>query len=74
MRGVDEVFDMLRDGRADAVALSRDSLEQAAPTVPGSRITPGGFQRTSISVAVPPGRAAALAVVSAWLTATPARP
>lgn len=67
VRGVEEAFAMLRDGRADAVALSRDSLEQVVGTMPGSRIVPGGFQRTSVSVAVPPERPGALEVVSTWL-------
>ena len=69
VQGVDAAIGMLRDGAADALALSRDSLAQIAPGIPGSRITPGGFQRTTVSVAVPPGRSEALAVVSAWLEA-----
>lgn len=67
IRGVDEAIAMLRDGRADALALSRDSLAQVAPTIPGSRILDGGFQRTSLAIAVPPGRPAALATASAFL-------
>ena len=66
-RGVDDAIAMVRDGRADALALSRDSLNQVLPSVPGGRITPGGFQQTTVSIAVPPGRPAALAVVSAFL-------
>ena len=68
-RGVDEAIEMIKDGRADALALSRDSLNQLLPTIPGSRITPGGFQQTTISIAVPPGRPDALAAVSAFLDA-----
>ena len=67
VRGVDEAVAMLRDGRADALALSRDSLAQIAPTVPGSVIVAGGFQRTTISIAVPPGRPAALSAASLFL-------
>ncbi len=67
IRGVDEAVAMLRDGRADALALSRDSLDQLAPTVPGSHIVEGGFQRTMIAIAVPPGRSAALAAATAFL-------
>ncbi len=67
VRGVEEGVAMLRDGRADALALSRDSLDQIAPTVPGSRIVAGGFQRTTISIAVPPGRPDALAAATAFL-------
>jgi polar amino acid transport system substrate-binding protein len=67
IRGVEEAVAMLRDGRADALALSHDSLAQIAPGIPGSRILDGGFQRTTISIAVPPGRPAALAEVTAFL-------
>ena len=67
IRGVEEAVAMLRDGRADALALSRDSLAQVAPTIPGSHIVDGGFQRTSVSIAVPPGNPAALAAASAFL-------
>lgn len=67
IRGVDEAVEMLRDGRADALALSRDSLDQLVPAVPGSHIVAGGFQRTSVSIAVPLGRPAALAAATAFL-------
>ena len=67
IRGVDEAIAMLRDGHADALALSRDSLNQVAPGIPGSRITPGGFQHTTISIAVPPGRREALAAAASFL-------
>ena len=67
IRGVDEAIAMLSDGRADALALSRDSLNQVRTGIPGSRITPGGFQHTTISIAVPPGRPEALAAVTEFL-------
>ncbi len=69
IRGVDDAIAALRDGRADALALSRDSLNQVAPTIPGSRITPGGFQQTTISIAVPPAQPDTLAAATAFLTA-----
>jgi len=67
VRSAEEAFALLRDGKADAVALSRDSLEQALPDMPGTRITPGGFQHMPVGVAVPRGNTAGLAVVTAWL-------
>ena len=67
IRGVDEAIARFRDGGADALALSRDSLNQILPSVPGSRITPGGFQQTTISIAVPPGRPEALQLAAAFL-------
>lgn len=57
----------MRSGAADAFALSRDTLEPIVPQVPGSRIVRGSFQRTEVAVAVPKGRADALASVTAWL-------
>jgi polar amino acid transport system substrate-binding protein len=69
IRGVDEAIARFRDGKADALALSRDSLNQILPTVPGSRITPGGFQHTTISIAVPPGRPEALILAADFLEA-----
>lgn len=71
-RGVEEAIAMLGDGRADALALSRDSLNQIMPGIPGSRITPGGFQQTTVSIAVPPGGSDALAVASRLLEAAKA--
>ncbi len=68
-RGVDEAIAMIRDGRADALALSRDSLAQLLPGLPGARITPGGFQHTTISIAVPPSRPEALGIATAFLEA-----
>jgi polar amino acid transport system substrate-binding protein len=54
-------------GRADAFALSRDSLPPFVAQLPGSRIVEGGFQRTGVAVAVPKGRPAALAAVTAFM-------
>lgn len=64
---VAEAIARMRDGRADALALSRDTLRAVVPQVPGSRIVSGGFQHTQVAVAVPPNRPAALACVTAWL-------
>ena len=67
IRGVDEAVARLRDGTIDALAVSRDSLNQICAEIPGARVLPGAFQRTVISVAVPPGREEAVAMASAWL-------
>lgn len=65
---VAEAVERMRAGEADAFALSRDTLRPIVAQVPGSRIVTGGFQQTQVAVAVPKGRPAALAYVSAWLT------
>lgn len=67
VRSVEEATAMVRDGHADALALSRDSLKPVMAAVPGSRILDGGFQRTGISIAVPRGRPAALARATAFI-------
>lgn len=68
-RGVDAAIAMLREERADALALSRDSLNQIRRQIAGSRVLDGGFQQTTISIAVTPGRAGALAAAAAFLEA-----
>ena len=65
---VAEAIAMMKDGRADAFALSRDSLAPVRDQVPGSRIVSGGFQHTAVAVAVPKDRPAALAFATDWLT------
>jgi polar amino acid transport system substrate-binding protein len=57
----------LKDGQVDALAFSRESLTGLAPKVPGSRILDGGFLNSTTSVAVPKGRPAALAYVTAFI-------
>ena len=53
----EEAVAMLRTGKADAFALSRDSLRPFVAQLPGSRIVDGGFQQTGIAIAVPKNRA-----------------
>jgi polar amino acid transport system substrate-binding protein len=64
---VEEAMALLRAGKADAFALSRDSLPPLAAQLPGSRIVDGGFQQTAIAIAVPKNRPNALAYVTAFL-------
>jgi polar amino acid transport system substrate-binding protein len=66
-RSVPELMDELRAGRADAVALSRESLKNFSKRFPGSRILPGGFWRTGVAVAVPKGRNERLNYVTNFL-------
>jgi polar amino acid transport system substrate-binding protein len=64
---IDDALKMLRDGRADAFALGRDSLPDFVAEFPGARIVEGGFQQTGIAIAVPKGRPNALAYVSEFM-------
>jgi polar amino acid transport system substrate-binding protein len=67
VQSVGEAVAMLASGKADAFALSRDSLPPFAKMLPGSRITIGGFQLTGIAIGVPKGRPAALATVTKFM-------
>jgi polar amino acid transport system substrate-binding protein len=67
MQSIGEAFAMMASGKADAFALSRDSLPPFAKMLPGSRIVTGGFQLTGIAIAVPKGRPAALAYVAKFM-------
>jgi len=59
--------EMLTGGKADAFALSRDSLPTFVAKLPGSRIVDGGFQLTGVAIAVPRARPDALAYVTTFL-------
>jgi len=65
--GVDEGVALLKDGKADAIALSRESLSGLIDKIPGSRILDGGFLNSYTAVAVPNGKPEALAHVTAFV-------
>ena len=67
IKGVDEGVALLKDGKVDAIALSRESLTGLADKLPGSRILDGGFLNTFTAAAVPNGKPDALAYVSAFV-------
>ena len=66
-QSIGEAIAMMATGKADAFALSRDSLPPFVAQVPGSRIVEGGFQFTGVAIAVAKGRPAALAYVTAFM-------
>jgi polar amino acid transport system substrate-binding protein len=66
-RTADELLELMRTGGADAIALGRESLSGMQAKLPGSRILDGHFQATGTAVAVPKGRPAALAYVTAFV-------
>lgn len=70
--GQDEALAALREGRAEAVALGRESLESLLPRFPGASILPGHFHASGTAIAVPPGRPQALAAATAWMEAAKA--
>jgi polar amino acid transport system substrate-binding protein len=64
-----ELFELLKSGKADAIALSRESLTGLSAKLPGSRVLDGAFLNSYVAVAVPKGRPAALAYASAFVDA-----
>jgi polar amino acid transport system substrate-binding protein len=65
--GVDAAVALVRAGKADAIALSRESLTGLLDKLPGSRLLDGGFLNSVTAVAVPKNKRAALAYVSAFV-------
>jgi len=66
-RSVVELQEEVRAGRADAVALSRDSLRNFALAFPGSHVLTGHFFTSRVAAAVPKGHLEALAFVKAFV-------
>ena len=64
---VDEALEMIKSGRADAFALTHDTLPTLAPRVPGSRILDGAFMRVNIAVVLKKNQNAALPFVTRWM-------
>ena len=61
---VEEQVAMLRSGRADAITSGRPGLTRLAASLPGARVLDGSFASSSVAVAVPKNRPAALAYAS----------
>jgi polar amino acid transport system substrate-binding protein len=67
IKGVDEGVGLMKEGKVDAIALSRESLSGLVQKLPGSRILDGGFLNSYTAVAVPNGKPEALAYVTAFV-------
>jgi polar amino acid transport system substrate-binding protein len=67
VKTADELFEMLKAGKADAIAQSRESLTALAAKLPGSRVLDGAYLNSYVAVAVPKGKAAGLAHASAFV-------
>jgi polar amino acid transport system substrate-binding protein len=65
---VDDAMAAMKNGKADAFALGRDSLPPYVKQVPGSRITDGEFQQIGIAIATQKGKPEALAAIAAFMT------
>jgi polar amino acid transport system substrate-binding protein len=67
LKGVDEAVALMKAGKADAIALSRESLTGLAAQIPGTHILDGGFLNSTTAVAVPKHKPEALAYVTAFI-------
>jgi polar amino acid transport system substrate-binding protein len=65
--GVDAAVAAMREGRIEAIALSRESLLGLLGKIPGSRILDDAFLNSSTAVCVPKGKPAALEYVSRFI-------
>jgi polar amino acid transport system substrate-binding protein len=67
VKSTDEGFALLRAGKVDVTGGSRESLVVLSRLLAGSRVLDGGYFNSYVAVAVPQGRAAALAYASAFV-------
>jgi polar amino acid transport system substrate-binding protein len=68
MTSVDDALAAMKEGRADAFALGRDTLPPYLKQVPGSRMTEGHFQQMGVAIAVAKGKPAALAAITEFMS------
>src|SRR3954470_12707527 len=64
----DEIFGLLKNGEADAFALSRDQLNAMAKKIPGTRVLDETLKQTVTAVVVPPNHPLALAFATKFMT------
>ena len=64
----DEIFNLLKDGKVDAFALSRDQLNALAKKIPGTRVLDETFKQTITAVAVPLNHPLSLEYASKFMT------
>jgi polar amino acid transport system substrate-binding protein len=64
----DEIFGLLKNGKVDAFALSRDQLNAMAKKLPGSKVLDETFKKTVTAVAVPLNHPQSLAFVAKFMT------
>ncbi len=69
VKTADDLFELLKTGKADAIALSRESLLSLSAKLPGSRVLDGAYLNSYVAVAVPKGKAAAIAYASSFIDA-----
>jgi polar amino acid transport system substrate-binding protein len=64
----DEIVNLLKNGKIDAFAMSRDKLNRIALKIPGTRVLDETFKKTLTAVAVPLNHPQSLSFVSKFMT------
>jgi polar amino acid transport system substrate-binding protein len=67
VKNPDEAIPMMKEGKVDAIALSRESTSGLLAVLPGSRVLDGGFLNSTTAVAVTKNKPAARAFVTAFI-------
>jgi polar amino acid transport system substrate-binding protein len=67
VKNPDEAVDMMKAGKLDAIALSRESVGGLVDGLPGSRVLEEAFLNSTTAVAVPQNKPAARAFVTAFI-------
>ena len=70
--GANDTLALMRSGKADAIALGRDTLDIFAAELPGARVLEDHFWAVGIAIAVRKGMPAALAYASEFIEAAKA--
>jgi polar amino acid transport system substrate-binding protein len=67
VKGPDEGVALMRAGKVDAIALSREAVGGLVEAMPGSRVLDGGFLNSTTAVAVAKNKPLALAAVTEFI-------
>lgn len=67
LKNPDEAIPLMKEGKIDAIALSRETIVQLADLLPGAQALDGGFMNSTTAVAVLKNRPAALAYVTDFI-------
>ena len=67
VKNPDEAVEMMKAGKLDAIALSRESVGGLVDALPGSRVLEEAFLNSTTAVAVPQNKPAARAFATAFI-------
>jgi polar amino acid transport system substrate-binding protein len=67
VKGPDEAVELMREGRIDTIALSRESVGGLVDALPGSKVLDEAFLNSTTAIAVAKNKPAALAYVTGFI-------